>query len=86
MASKVVWNNLNKMESFKELKELKGTVSLQKALKGASGAKRVAECNIPMAAGLNYNYAAKQIDKKNYFCIQKACKRRPAARKVCSTL
>lgn len=74
MASKIEWNNLNKMESFKELKELKGGVSLQKSLKGAAGVKRVEEFNIPMAAGLSYNYAAKQIDKKIISAFKKLVK------------
>ena len=57
------WNNLNKLESFKKLQTLKGTVSLKNVLKGAAGAKRVASFNIPMGAGLNYNYAAKSVDR-----------------------
>ncbi len=65
MAS-ISWNNLNKLESFKKLKECKNPVSVAKALSGASGAKRVAEFSIPMGKdsdGLVYNYAAKQVDK-----------------------
>lgn len=64
MATTISWNNLNKMESFKKLQSLKGSVSLAKVLKGAAGAKRVAECSIPMAEGLTYNYAAKQVNKQ----------------------
>jgi glucose-6-phosphate isomerase len=64
MASTISWNNLNKLESFAKLKEFKNEVSLKKALAGAAGAKRVAEFSIPMAAGLTYNYAAKQVNKQ----------------------
>ena len=64
MATTITWNNLNKLESFKKLQSLKGSVSVAKALKGASGAKRVAEFTIPMGAGLTYNYAAKAVNKQ----------------------
>ena len=66
MAS-ISWENLNKLDSFAKLKVLKGAengVSLKDALKGAKGAKRVAEYQAPMAAGLTYNYAAKQVNKQ----------------------
>ncbi len=59
----ISWNNLNKLESFKELKGQKNPVSLAKALSGASGAKRVAEFSIPMGGGLTFNYAAKQVNR-----------------------
>lgn len=61
--AEIQWTNLNKLESFKKLQSLKGTVSLKNVLKGAAGAKRVASYNIPMGAGLNYNYAAKSVDR-----------------------
>ena len=66
MAS-ISWENLNKLDSFAKLKVLKGAengVSLKDALKGAKGAKRVADYQVPMAAGLTYNYAAKQVNKQ----------------------
>lgn len=62
--AQIQWNNLNKIESFKKLKAQKGEVSLAKLLSGAAGAKRVADYSIPMAAGLTYNYAAKQVNKQ----------------------
>ncbi len=61
--AEISWNNLNKLEGFKKLKAVKEPVSLAKVLKGASGAKRVEECSIPMGGGLVYNYAAKQVNK-----------------------
>ena len=55
------WNNLDTLASFKELKDTKA-VDLVSAMSGESGADRVKSFNIPMAEGLNYNYAAKQVD------------------------
>ena len=66
MAS-ISWENLNKLDSFAKLKTLKGAengVSLKDVLSGAKGAKRVAEYQVPMAGGLTYNYAAKQVNKQ----------------------
>ncbi len=61
MAS-ISWNNLDKLESFKKLQSLKGSVSVAKELEGAGGASRVAKYTIPMGGGLTYNYAAKQVN------------------------
>ncbi|MBQ9630012.1 MAG: glucose-6-phosphate isomerase [Treponema sp.] len=58
------WNNLNKLESYKKLMQLKNSVSLKSMLKGNAGEKRVHEYNIPMASNLTYNYAAKQVNSK----------------------
>ena len=55
------WNNLDTLVSFKELKDTKA-VDLVSAMSRESGADRVKSFNIPMADGLNYNYAAKQVD------------------------
>jgi glucose-6-phosphate isomerase len=60
----ITWDNLNKLESYKKLQTLKGSVSVAKALSGAAGGKRVADFSIPMSSGLTYNYAAKQINKQ----------------------
>lgn len=62
--SNIAWNNLDTLESFKKLQALKGCVSVAKELSGAEAAKRVAEYSIPMADGLVYNYAAKQVNSK----------------------
>ena len=62
--SNIAWNNLDTLESFKKLQALKGCVSVAKELSGADAAKRVAEYSIPMADGLVYNYAAKQVNSK----------------------
>lgn len=58
----IQWNNLDTLESFKKLQSLKGSVSVAKELSGENAEKRVAEFSVPMAAGLSYNYAAKQVN------------------------
>ena len=60
----ISWNNLDKLESFKKLQSLKGSVSVAKELQGADGAARVAKYTIPMGGGLTYNYAAKQVNEQ----------------------
>ena len=56
------WNNLDTLESFKELSNVK-KVNLVEAMTGENGAERVKKYSVPMAAGLAYNYAAKQVDE-----------------------
>ena len=60
----ISWENLDTLSSFKKLLSLKNAVSLKSVLGGADGAKRVKEYSVPMAEGLTYNYAAKQVDQK----------------------
>ena len=57
----VSWNNFDTLESAKALKSVK-RVKLQEVMSGANGAQRVKNYSIPMAAGLAYNYAAKEVD------------------------
>ena len=57
------WKNLDTLDSFGELKELKNHVDIAAALSGEEGGKRVADYSAPMAAGLSYNYAAKEVDE-----------------------
>ena len=57
------WKNLDTLDSFGELKELKNHVDIAAALSGEEGGKRVADYSTPMAAGLSYNYAAKEVDE-----------------------
>ena len=59
----VTWNNLNTLASFQTLSETE-RVDLVSAMTGENGAERVKNYSIPMAAGLAYNYAAKQVDEK----------------------
>ncbi|MBQ4514445.1 MAG: glucose-6-phosphate isomerase [Anaerolineaceae bacterium] len=58
------WNNLDTISAFAKLSELKGHVNLQEAMSGENGAERVAKYSVPMAGGLTYHYAAKQVDEE----------------------
>ena len=60
----ISWNNLDTLKSYQALLATKGSVSLQTVMAGDAGAKRVKNYTVPMACGLNYNYAAKQVDEK----------------------
>ncbi len=57
----ISWNNLDKLEAFKELKSFK-EVDLREVLAGDEGAARVKKYSVPMAEGLSFNYAAKKVD------------------------
>ncbi|MBR6164664.1 MAG: glucose-6-phosphate isomerase [Clostridia bacterium] len=56
------WKNLDMLKSYQEIRNHNHPVDLTRELAGANGAERVARYQIPMAAGLVYNYAAKQVD------------------------
>ena len=56
------WNNLDTLASYKKLAELKDHVNIKEAMTGENGATRVAKYTTPMAEGLSFNYAAKQVD------------------------
>ena len=57
----ITWNNLDTVKAYEALK---GTakVNLAKAMAGENGAARVKKYSVPMAEGMAYNYAAKQVD------------------------
>lgn len=57
----ITWNNLDTVSAYQELLKA-APVSLAEAMAGESGADRVKKYHVPMAAGLTYNYAAKQVD------------------------
>ena len=56
------WKNLDTLAAYARLQTLKGRVRLQEVMSGEEGARRVAAYAVPMAAGLSYHYAAKQVD------------------------
>ena len=60
----ISWNNLSALDSYKKLQSLAGGVKLADVLSGDAGAARVAKYQVPMAAGLTYNYAAKQVNEQ----------------------
>ena len=57
----ITWNNLDTLTSYQEL-EKAARVNLAKAMTGEKGAERVKKYSVPMAEGLVYHYAAKQVD------------------------
>ncbi|MDO5344581.1 MAG: glucose-6-phosphate isomerase [Lachnospiraceae bacterium] len=59
----VTWNNLDTLASFQELSKTE-RVCLAEVMSGEQGAERVKNYSVPMAAGLAYNYAAKQVDEQ----------------------
>ena len=59
----ITWNNLDTLTSFKELEKVE-RVNLVEAMTGDNGAERVKNYSVPMAEGLTYNYATKQVDDK----------------------
>ena len=59
----ITWNNLDTLASYKKLFEVE-KVNLAEAMSGENGAERVRKYSVPMAEGLAYNFAAKQVDDK----------------------
>ncbi len=58
----VAWKNLDTLAVYDKFLALKGKVDLVKEMTGENGAARVAKYTVPMACGLNYNFAAKEVD------------------------
>ena len=58
------WKNLDTLNAYKALTGSDHRVDLRSVLAGAAGAERVKAYSVPMACGLAYNYAAKQVDDK----------------------
>ena len=59
----VMWNNMDTLTSYQELSKV-GRVNLAEVMSGDNGAERVKKYSVPMAEGMVYNYAAKQVDDK----------------------
>ena len=57
----ITWKNLDTIKAYGEL-EAVAKVNLQEVMAGENGANRVRNYSVPMAAGMAYNYAAKQVD------------------------
>ena len=55
------WKNLDELSSWQQTAAC-GRVDLTKAMAGSEGSERVAKYMAPMAAGLKFSYAAKQVD------------------------
>ncbi len=59
----ITWKNLDTVSAFQELLKA-APANLAEVMAGEKGADRVKKYSVPMAAGLSYNYAAKQVDDK----------------------
>ena len=57
----ITWNNLDTVKAFEALKGAE-KVNLCEVMSGENGAARVKKYSVPMAEGMAYNYAAKQVD------------------------
>ena len=59
----ITWNNLDTVKAYEALKGA-AKVNLAEVMSGENGAARVKKYSVPMAEGMSYNYAAKQVDDK----------------------
>lgn len=57
----ITWKNPDTVTAYQEMLKT-SPVNLAQAMTGENGAARVKKYSVPMAAGLTYNYAAKQVD------------------------
>ena len=55
------WNNLDQLTSWQKVAQT-AHVDLTEVMNGENGLHRVRQYKVPMAAGLTYSYAAKQVD------------------------
>ncbi len=76
----VAWNNLDTLESYKELLGTK-KVNLKEVMTGANGAERVKNYSVPMAEGMEFNYAAKAVDDEVINVLEKLAKEAQLAEK-----
>ena len=58
----ISWNNLDTSKAYQKLYALKNRVKLKDVMQGESGAERVRAYSVPMACGMTYHYASKQVD------------------------
>ena len=57
----ITWNNLDTVKAYEALKNT-AKPNLAEVMAGENGAARVKKYSVPMAEGMAYNYAAKQVD------------------------
>ena len=57
----ITWKNLDTLAAYQELANAR-KVNLKEAMTGENGADRVKKYSVPMAEGLTYHFAAKQVD------------------------
>ena len=57
----ISWKNLDTLASFKELGSMK-KVSVKEVMTGENGGERAKKYSVPMACGMDFNFAAKAVD------------------------
>ena len=58
----IEWKNFDSLDAYETIADV-DRVNLAEVMSGTNGADRVKSYSVPMAAGLAYNYAAKQVDE-----------------------
>ncbi|MDE7045078.1 MAG: glucose-6-phosphate isomerase, partial [Acetatifactor sp.] len=76
----ITWKNLDTISAYRELQKT-APVNLVEAMAGESGADRVKKYSVPMAAGLSYHYAAKQVDDEILAALAKLAEETQLAEK-----
>ena len=76
----VSWNNLDTTNAYQELLDV-DVVNLAEVMAGENGAERVKKYSVPMAEGLAFNYASKQVDDNVLNILAKLAKEMQLAEK-----
>ena len=76
----ITWKNLDTISAYQELQKT-APVNLVEAMAGESGADRVKKYSVPMAAGLSFHYAAKQVDDEILAALAKLAEETQLAEK-----
>ena len=69
----VNWNNLDTLKSYEALTKV-SRVDLVSVMSGESGAERVKKYRVPMAAGLSFNYASREVDDETLKALSELAK------------
>lgn len=76
----ITWKNLDTISAYRELQKT-APVNLAEAMAGENGADRVKKYSVPMAAGLSFHYAAKQVDDEILSALAKLAEETQLAEK-----
>ena len=76
----IKWNNLDTTIAYKELFDV-APVNLAEVMAGENGADRVKKYSVPMAAGMAFNYASKQVDENVLAALAKLAEEMQLAEK-----
>ena len=76
----ITWKNLDTISAYQELQKTE-PVNLAEAMAGENGADRVKKYSVPMAAGLSFHYAAKQVDDEILSALAKLAEETQLAEK-----